>query len=79
MATSSTAEIQTFLFFDLETTGLDKKKDRITEIAMIAVDRDDLLSSVRNNCAIPRVLQKLCMIVNPTIKLNGKAAEVSSK
>lgn len=42
-------EIQTFVFLDLEATGLSGDDPRILEIAMIAVSREDLLSMKSSN------------------------------
>ncbi|XP_025262519.1 uncharacterized protein LOC105249217 isoform X1 [Camponotus floridanus] len=58
-------EIQTFIFFDLKTTGLIQEKlmPRITEIALIAVGRESICNS--NKASLPRVLQKLILPINP--------------
>ncbi|XP_025262553.1 uncharacterized protein LOC105253675 isoform X1 [Camponotus floridanus] len=58
-------EIQTFIFFDLETTGLIQEKlmPRITEIALIAVGRESICNS--NKASLPRVLHKLILPINP--------------
>ncbi|XP_028046087.1 uncharacterized protein LOC105833606 isoform X2 [Monomorium pharaonis] len=58
-------EIQTFVFFDLETTGLIREKDmpKITEIALIAVSRESICNC--NGNSLPRILQKLVIPVNP--------------
>lgn len=58
-------EIQTFIFFDLETTGLIQEKimPRITEIALVAVTRASICNS--NKASLPRVLHKLILPINP--------------
>lgn len=58
-------EIQTFVFFDLETTGLIQEKvmPRITEIALVAVSRESICNG--NKISLPRVLHKLVLPVNP--------------
>jgi len=58
-------KIQTFVFFDIETTGLIQGKimPRITEIALIAVSRESICNGNKN--ALPRVLHKLVLPVNP--------------
>ncbi|XP_011637538.1 three-prime repair exonuclease 1 isoform X1 [Pogonomyrmex barbatus] len=58
-------EIKTFIFFDLETTGLIKEKimPRITEIALVAVSRESIFNCNKNS--IPRLLSKLVLPVNP--------------
>jgi len=62
-----TSSINTFAFLDLETTGLPQshKETRITEIALVCVDRDNLQNATTNG--LPRVLHKLCLPVNPGI------------
>jgi len=57
-------DIQTYVFFDLETTGLIQGKifPRITEIALVAVSRESICNS---NKPLPRVLHKLVLPVNP--------------
>ncbi|XP_029662012.1 uncharacterized protein LOC115234807 isoform X2 [Formica exsecta] len=58
-------EIQTFIFFDLETTGLIQGKimPRITEIALVAVTRESICNC--NKASLPRVLHKLILPINP--------------
>ncbi|XP_039749296.1 uncharacterized protein LOC120626072 [Pararge aegeria] len=58
--------ISTFVFIDLETTGLpqeENNKTKITEISMVAVKRQHILDT-RKGCA-PRVQHKLTMCFNP--------------
>ncbi|KMQ90054.1 three prime repair exonuclease 2 [Lasius niger] len=59
-------EIQTFVFFDLETTGLihGKMMPRITEIALVAVARESMICN-SNKVPAPRVLHKLILPINP--------------
>lgn len=60
------SEIKTFVFFDLETTGLpdyECRKTKITEISLVACARSHLLETKRGN--LPRVLHKLTLCVNP--------------
>ncbi|KYN43597.1 Three prime repair exonuclease 2 [Trachymyrmex septentrionalis] len=58
-------DIQTFVFFDLETTGLIQKNvmPRITEIALVAVSTESIRNGNKN--CLPRVLHKLVLPVNP--------------
>lgn len=58
-------EIQTFVFFDVETTGLIQGKvmPRITEIALIAVSRESICHGNRDS--LPRILHKLVLPINP--------------
>lgn len=60
------APIATYVFLDLETTGLpqlDNNQTRITELSMVAVKRQHLLDTRPG--AVPRVLDKLSMCFNP--------------
>ncbi|XP_043671864.1 three prime repair exonuclease 2 isoform X1 [Vespula pensylvanica] len=56
--------IKTFVFFDIETTGLieGNKMPRITEFSFVAVTRDNICLDKNK---IPRVLQTLTVPVNP--------------
>ncbi|XP_012282260.1 three-prime repair exonuclease 1 isoform X2 [Orussus abietinus] len=60
--------IQSFVFFDLETTGLIRGTNmpRITEIALIAVSRKSLCESKEMP---PRVTHKLVIPINPIIRI----------
>lgn len=49
-------KIQTFVFFDLETTGLTAGNPRIVELSMVAVSRDHLLAM--KNSATPKPSDK---------------------
>ncbi|EZA49510.1 hypothetical protein DMN91_004423 [Ooceraea biroi] len=64
--------IETFIFFDLETTGLIEGKimPRIMELALVAVTRKSIYSSNRNSP--PRVLHKLVIPVNPQKIVSSK-------
>lgn len=57
--------IQTFVFLDLETTGLIQETiiPKITEIALIAVTKESICNSNKNS--LPRILHKLVLPVNP--------------
>ncbi|KAJ8709950.1 hypothetical protein PYW07_009316 [Mythimna separata] len=58
--------VATYVFLDLETTGLPKfelNKTRITELSMVVVSRRHILAT-RPGCA-PRVQDKLSMCFNP--------------
>ncbi|XP_011878532.1 PREDICTED: uncharacterized protein LOC105567893 [Vollenhovia emeryi] len=57
--------IQTFVFLDLETTGLIQGTvlPRVTEIALIAISRESICNGDKHS--LPRVLHKLVLPVNP--------------
>lgn len=60
------APIATYVFFDLETTGLppeENNKTKITELSMVAVKRDHVLETRPG--AVPRVQHKLTLLLNP--------------
>lgn len=70
--------IKTFAFFDLETSGLpdyDFFKTKITELSIVAVSADQILSSTKEK--FPRVLHKLTKCLNPAKRINDKASEIS--
>ncbi|XP_053675516.1 three-prime repair exonuclease 1 [Anopheles nili] len=58
-------EIKSFVFFDLETTGIPEYeffKTKITELSLVACSREHFLESVIEQ---PRVLHKLSLCFNP--------------
>lgn len=67
-------QIQTFVFFDLETSGIDYDS-RILELSMVAVSRNELLQMKQTNfnnssnksrsVILPRVLHKLTQLYYP--------------
>lgn len=73
--------IRTFIILDLETTGLPYDKPvRITEIAMVAALREDILkcgNDVTCNVLVPRVLSKLTICVDPRRSVSKRAAELT--
>ncbi|KAL7288452.1 hypothetical protein TKK_0017534 [Trichogramma kaykai] len=73
-------KIDTFVFFDLETTDLIKGSlmPRILELSMVAVSRNSLQSDKRNRMALPRIMQKLTLIFNPMQPINYHASMVSN-
>jgi len=71
--------IQTFIFFDLETTGLimEKTMPRITEIALVAVARKSIDNNGNN--ILPRVLHKLVIPIDPQKIISSKVEHLTSK
>lgn len=68
--------IKTFVFLDLETTGLpslENNETKITEFCMIAVQGEHLLEG------ISRVQNKTSFCFNPNRLISGKATELSGK
>lgn len=69
-------EIQTFVFFDTETTGL--RNPNITEISMIAYRRRDLLTASPDN-PFPRVMTKILLHLNPNKSIEDVAQDISGR
>lgn len=71
-------EINTFVFFDTETTGLPQfGPTKLTELALIACSREHLLT-VKNN-EIPRILHKLLLSVNPMKLIALEATKITGE
>ncbi|KAK4011625.1 hypothetical protein OUZ56_020742 [Daphnia magna] len=66
-------EINSLVFFDLETTGL--KEPQITELSFFSVEKSQFLNSQKGK--IPRVTNRLNMCINPSKKIEPKAAEIT--
>lgn len=76
-------KINTFVFFDIETTGIpghESPPTKITELAFIACSRQHLLATVKNE--LPRVLQKILLPIQPlkcilpdTTKITGNKVQ----
>ncbi|XP_052091228.1 uncharacterized protein LOC127728075 [Mytilus californianus] len=64
-------EVKTLVFFDLETTGF--TKPRITELSMMSVQREDLLTTV----GTPRVVNKVTLCVNPQRYMEPEASRIT--
>lgn len=67
--------IQNFVFFDIETTGLpyqEYNKTRITELCFVAVQSEHLSLGV-----YPRVQNKLALCFNPHKFINPQATEIT--
>ena len=68
-------QFSTFIFLDLETTGL-RKPVEITELSMIAVERAHIINSSKTK-SVPRLLDKLTTCVQPTKKIESFASVVT--
>lgn len=72
------SEICTFVFFDIETTGLITCiQPKITELAFTACTREHLLNSNKNE--IPRVLHKLLLPFNPQKVIQPESTRITGK
>jgi hypothetical protein len=74
-------KIDTFIFFDLETSDLIKKNKipKIIELAMIAVARTSIKSNETNKLFLPRIMHKLTIPICPMHPIKTEASNVSSK
>ncbi|KAH9640150.1 hypothetical protein HF086_018392 [Spodoptera exigua] len=72
------SRIATYVFLDLETSGLpmlDNNKTRITELCMVVVKRQHLLETRPGS--VPRVLDKLSMCFNPGRMIHPDSTEIT--
>ncbi|XP_077139892.1 three prime repair exonuclease 2 [Ranitomeya variabilis] len=73
-------EVKTFVFLDLEATGLNRDLPKITEICLIAVHVSSLENSVTDESGevqLPRVMDKLCLCVDPGKPLTEGASTIT--
>uniref|UniRef100_A0A1B6FXI8 Exonuclease domain-containing protein n=1 Tax=Cuerna arida TaxID=1464854 RepID=A0A1B6FXI8_9HEMI len=80
-------ETKTYVFFDLETTGLPQFENgtRITEISLVAASRDQIADkhngvTKENNISndfLPRVLNKINLTVYPCKMIQPRASEIT--
>ncbi|XP_038218372.1 uncharacterized protein LOC119836969 [Zerene cesonia] len=67
--------IETFVFFDIETTGLpqfEKNRTKITELTFIGVSRKDI-----ETCTSIPLMNKLSYVFNPEKKIQSEAARIT--
>lgn len=72
------APIATYVFFDLETTGLPREefnRTKITELCMVAVKREHVLDTLPGH--VPRVLHKLTRCFNPGKRITERSSELT--
>lgn len=73
-------KFKSFVFLDLETTGLPHLEfnlTKITELCMTACTRDSLISTVINQ--LPRVIHKISLCINPFKRIQTKSTEITGK
>lgn len=72
-------QIQTFVFFDTEATGLlgFSNPPNITEMAFVACSREHLLEATKGK--IPRVISKLLLPVNPCKNIHPESTNITGK
>lgn len=72
------SEISTFVFFDIETTGLPGcDPPKITELAFTACTREHLLKANKNE--IPRAVHKLLLPFNPQKVIHPESTRITGK
>ncbi|XP_077976502.1 three-prime repair exonuclease 1-like isoform X1 [Styela clava] len=78
-------DIRTFVFLDLETTGLDTTTDNITELCLIAVDREQI-TELGNEVVeheygefpkVPRVQDKLNILIDPLSMIPNEVSRIT--
>lgn len=77
---SKMVKIETFVFFDAETTGLgfdEHSPTRFTELAFVACMREHLLDT--NKAKMPRVVSKLLLPINPTKIISPTVTELTGR
>lgn len=71
----------TLVFFDLETTGLaktvGKQNVQITEISMVAVDRNEFSKCVYPDLRDVRIVHKLSLCIRPKCGVSREAAKLT--
>ncbi|KAI9555832.1 hypothetical protein GHT06_018349 [Daphnia sinensis] len=66
-------EINSLVFFDLETTGF--KNAQITELSFFSIEKSQFLNSQKGK--IPRVTNRLNMCINPSKPIEPQAAKIT--
>lgn len=77
---SEACRAETFVFLDLEATGLPNVDPEIAEISLFAVHRSTLESPERDESGmpvLPRVLDKLTLCMSPQRPFTAKASEIT--
>ncbi|XP_065213823.1 uncharacterized protein LOC135840975 [Planococcus citri] len=71
--------INTFVFLDLESTGLPMygNRVRVTELCFVAVSRKSILECSKNEDCIPRILKKLSFVVNPRAPIPDEVVQLT--
>ncbi|XP_045761942.1 three prime repair exonuclease 2-like [Maniola jurtina] len=66
--------IQTFVFFDLETTGIPANRAKVTEITLISVSRSDIAEA--DGVTLPAI-SKLSLLCNPKKNIQPAAVKLT--
>ncbi|XP_003216926.2 three prime repair exonuclease 2 [Anolis carolinensis] len=75
-------DFQTFVFLDIETTGLPRDWPRMAELCLFAVHRRSLLLSLPNDALtpqelLPRIIDKLTLCIDPQKPFTPGAEEIT--
>uniref|UniRef100_T1GW48 Exonuclease domain-containing protein n=1 Tax=Megaselia scalaris TaxID=36166 RepID=T1GW48_MEGSC len=75
----SLKKFETFAVFDLETSCLPGpgRRANITEITIYAVSKNDFIKNKSSYKRIPRIVNKITLLVQPLDKIDDIAAEIS--
>ncbi|XP_069501447.1 three prime repair exonuclease 2-like isoform X2 [Ambystoma mexicanum] len=75
------SSIKSFVFIDLETTGLPRDRPKVTEICLLAVHRTSLenptCDSATGALKLPRMVDKLCLLFDPDKLVTPQAAQMT--
>ncbi|XP_040830502.1 three prime repair exonuclease 2 [Ochotona curzoniae] len=77
---SEVLRAETFVFLDLEATGLPSDEPEIVELALFAVHRSSLENPERDERGaplLPRILDKLTLCISPRRPFTAKASELT--
>ncbi|XP_077002731.1 three prime repair exonuclease 2 isoform X2 [Tamandua tetradactyla] len=77
---SEAPRAETFVFLDLEATGLPNSNPEIAELSLFAVHRSSLEHPERDEAGVPvlpRILDKLTLCMSPTRPFTAKASEIT--
>ena len=77
MADDMDTKIKTYIFLDLETTGLPPLESKITEISFIAIHRDNL--EIGEHMDEPRIIDKLSACLDPKKHISPEASEITGE
>lgn len=72
--------LSTFVFFDIEATGLpdfEFNRTKITELALVACSKVELQNQLKGT--VPRVLHKLTLCVNPRKRIDPDSTKITGK
>ena len=77
MDPAADTRISTLVFLDFEATGLlgNGQRPKITELCLLAVQREDLLADT----SFPRVVNKLTLCLNPKKPIQFMSSQITGR